>query len=45
MNVLKKYIRLVDTIMRAGEKGLTLEQIGDLWDASALTCISARNVD
>lgn len=32
MNVLKKYIWLVDTIMRAGEKGLTLEQIGDLWD-------------
>ena len=32
MNVLKKYIWLVDTILRAGEKGLTLEQIGELWD-------------
>ena len=32
MTPLKKYIWLVDTIMRAGEKGLTLEQIGDRWD-------------
>lgn len=32
MNVLKKYTWLVGTLMRAGEKGLTLEQIGDLWD-------------
>lgn len=32
MTPLKKYIWLVDTVMRAGEKGLTLEQIGDLWD-------------
>ena len=33
MNVLKKYIWLVDIVMRAGNKGLTLEQIGDRWDA------------
>ena len=33
MNVLKKYIWLVDTLMRSGEKGLTIEQIGDRWDA------------
>ena len=33
MNVLKKYIWLVDLVMRAGDKGLTLEQIGDRWDA------------
>ena len=33
MTPLKKYIWLVDTVMRAGEKGLTLEQIGDRWDA------------
>lgn len=32
MTPLKKYIWLVDTIMRAGEKGLTMEQIGDRWD-------------
>ena len=32
MTPLKKYIWLVDTVMRAGDKGLTLEQIGDLWD-------------
>lgn len=30
---LKKYIWLVDTVMRAGEKGLTLEQIGAKWNA------------
>lgn len=29
MTPLKKYIWLVDTLMRRGEKGLTLEQIGD----------------
>lgn len=29
MNPLKKYIWLVDTVMRAGESGLTLEQISD----------------
>ncbi|MBO7490749.1 MAG: WYL domain-containing protein [Bacteroidales bacterium] len=33
MTPLKKYIWLVDTVMRAGDKGLTLEQIGDRWDA------------
>ena len=33
MTPLKKYIWLVDTIMRAGEKGLTLEQIGTRWNA------------
>ena len=33
MTPLKKYIWLVDTIMRAGEKGLTLEQIGARWNA------------
>lgn len=33
MTPLKKYIWLVDTIMRAGEKGLTLEQIGAKWNA------------
>lgn len=32
MTPLKKYIWLVDTITRAGDKGLTLEQIGDRWD-------------
>lgn len=32
MTPLKKYIWLVDTLMRAGDKGLTIEQIGDLWD-------------
>lgn len=33
MNVLKKYIWLVGTLMRSGEKGLTMEQIGERWDA------------
>lgn len=33
MTPLKKYIWLVDTIMRAGDKGLTLEQIGAKWNA------------
>ena len=33
MTPLKKYIWLVDTIMRAGEKGLSLEQIGSRWNA------------
>ena len=33
MNVLKKYIWLVDTLMRSGEKGLTMEQIGSRWNA------------
>ena len=33
MTPLKKYIWLVDTIMRAGDKGLTLEQIGNRWNA------------
>ena len=33
MTPLKKYIWLVDTIMRAGDKGLTLEQIGSRWNA------------
>ena len=33
MTPLKKYIWLVDTIMRAGDKGLTLEQIGARWNA------------
>ena len=33
MTPLKKYIWLVDTIMRAGDKGLTLEQIGNQWNA------------
>ena len=32
MNPLKKYIWIVDTLMRKGEKGLTLEQIADHWD-------------
>ena len=32
MNVLKKYIWLVDTLMRSGEKGLTMEQIGERWN-------------
>ena len=32
MNVLKKYIWLVDTVMRAGEKGLTLKQIAELYE-------------
>lgn len=34
MNVLKKYTWLVGTLMRAGDKGLTLEQIGDRWNAT-----------
>ena len=34
MNPLKKYIWLVDTIGRAGNIGLTLEQIGDCWNAN-----------
>lgn len=34
MTPLKKYIWLVDTIMRAGDKGLTLEQIGSRWNAN-----------
>lgn len=33
MTPLKKYIWLVGTLMRSGEKGLTMEQIGDRWDA------------
>ena len=33
MTPLKKYIWLVDTIMQAGDKGLTIEQIGDRWEA------------
>lgn len=33
MTPLKKYIWLVDTIMRAGDKGLTLEQIGERWNS------------
>lgn len=33
MTPLKKYIWLVDTLMRAGEKGLTLEQVADRWNA------------
>ena len=33
MTPLKKYIWLVDILMRAGEKGLTLEQIGARWNA------------
>lgn len=32
MNVLKKYIWLVDTVMRAGEKGLTLKQIAERYE-------------
>ena len=32
MTPLKKYIWLVDTVMRAGETGLTMEQIADKWD-------------
>ena len=32
MNILKKYIWLVDTLLRAGEKGLTLSQIADKYD-------------
>lgn len=32
MTPLKKYIWLVDTVMRAGATGLTLEQIADRWD-------------
>jgi len=32
MNVLNKYIWLVNTIMRAGERGLTMEQIADRWN-------------
>ncbi|MCR4829739.1 MAG: WYL domain-containing protein [Bacteroidales bacterium] len=31
MNPLKKYIWLVDTVMRAGNKGLTLQQIADAY--------------
>ena len=34
MNVLKKYTWLVGTLMRAGDKGLTLEQIGNRWNAT-----------
>ena len=34
MNVLKKYTWLVGTLMRAGDKGLTLEQIADRWNAT-----------
>lgn len=33
MTPLKKYIWLVDTVMRSGDKGLTLEQIASLWNA------------
>ena len=33
MTPLKKYIWLVNSIMRTGEKGLTLEQIGERWNA------------
>jgi len=33
MTPLKKYIWLVDTVMRAEDKGLTLEQIGAKWNA------------
>lgn len=33
MTPLKKFIWLVDTIMRAGDKGLTLEQIGTKWNS------------
>ena len=33
MTPLKKYIWLVDTLMRSGEKGLTMEQIGNRWNA------------
>ena len=32
MNILKKYIWLVDTVMRAGEKGLTLKQIAERYE-------------
>ena len=32
MNVLKKYIWLVDTVMRAGEKGLPLRQIAERYE-------------
>ena len=31
MNVLKKYIWLVDTVMKAGNVGLTLQQIADAY--------------
>lgn len=34
MNVLKKYTWLVGTLMRTGDKGLTLEQIGDRWNVT-----------
>ena len=33
MTPLKKYFWLVDTIMRAGDKWLTLDQIGARWNA------------
>lgn len=33
MTPLKKYIWLVDTLLRSGEKGLTMEQIGNRWNA------------
>ncbi len=33
MTPLKKYIWLVDTLLRKGEKGLTMEQIAELWNA------------
>ena len=32
MNILKKYIWLVDTVMRAGDKGLTLRQIAERYE-------------
>ena len=32
MNILKKYIWLVNTVMRAGEKGLTLKQVQELYE-------------
>ncbi len=32
MNILKKYIWLVDTVMRAGNKGLTLRQIAERYE-------------
>ena len=38
MTPLKKYIWLVDTVMRAGETGLTLEQIADRWDHDDAMC-------
>lgn len=38
MTPLKKFIWLVDTVMRAGETGLTLEQIADKWDHDDAMC-------